>query len=339
MASLAVLAVVGLGVRHWLQVGGKGIPLLAFPLPQKATPSAAESSEPDHSAGVRPQAGDPLIGAAVRNLYTLDAIECKIRQRVDLFGQQLTGIGRYQQLGNGPDRKLRLELKFQIDDRVASLQQVSDGRFFWVRQDLMGEPDLSRVDLRFVRETLEQNRDIPPSAAQKYWTALGGLARLLAGLREQFAFDLAHPRQFDGAPVWVVAGVWKPEALETIAPEAAATWKAKGQCPIERLPAHLPDFVVVVLGQDARVPLFPYRIEFRRTIAGSLRVSGDEGRGSESSEASDTSELTSIDLFEVNPKANLDPQQFVYNPGDQEVRDDTEKFLHRLTGQPPRETE
>lgn len=220
-----------------------------------------------------PRPGGPLLDEAARRLVALPHCECKIRQRIELMGQQLAGAGSYAQLATTEvDRtRVRWELKFQVGDRLASVQQVNDGRFFWSRFDLPGRQSLGRVDLRTLREVQQRESSIPPEAALRSWLALGGLSRLLQGLSDHFELGWAQPRVVETTPVWVLVGTWKPAALARLVPASQPLIEQHRPVPIDRLPAHLPDLVVVVLSRDPRLPLFPYRVEYRRSRDGMIR--------------------------------------------------------------------
>ncbi len=241
-----------------------------------------------------PQPGGPLLDEAARRLVALPHCECKIRQRVEVMGQQLAGAGNYAQLATAEvDRtRVRWELKFQVGDRLASVQQVNDGRFFWSRYDLPGRQSLGRVDLRTLRDVQQRESSIPPEAALRSWLALGGLSRLLQGLSDHFELGWAQPRVVETTPVWVLVGTWKPASLARLAPTAKTLIDQSRPVPIDRLPAHLPDLVVVVLSRDPRLPLFPYRVEYRRSRDGMIRgteplgvAAGDPSRGGGSADA------------------------------------------------------
>ncbi len=220
-----------------------------------------------------PRPGGPLLDEAARRLVALPYCECKIRQRVEVLGQELAGVGNYAQLATADvDRtRVRWELKFQVGDRLASVQQVNDGRFFWSRYDLPGRQSLGRVDLRTLRDVQQRETSIPPEAALRSWLALGGLSRLMQGLSDHFELGWAQPRVVETTPVWVLVGTWKPAALARLVPAAQSLIEQQRPVPIERLPAHLPDLVVVVLSRDPRLPLFPYRVEYRRSRDGLVR--------------------------------------------------------------------
>ena len=121
--------------------------------------------------------------------------------------------------------------------------------------------------------------------------------------------------------------------------------------PIDRLPAHLPDLVVVVLSRDPRLPTFPYRIEYRRTTQGTVQGTTAESQvGANAPEIdadtppwdnlTNSLEIAVIDLYEVNLDTDLEPQQFVYQPpSSQQAVDDTERFLLQTLAPPPADGE
>lgn len=287
--------------------------------------------------------GEELLAESARRLLALPNLECKIRQRVELFGQELTGAGSYSQWSPTPSERprVRWELKFQVGQEVASLQQINDGRFFWSRRDLPGEQSLSRIDLRTVRDVLQREERLPPELVLRNWMALGGLSRLVHGLNEHFQFGTAQPRLVDETPVWVLAGTWKREILSILVPTLKPTLDQGQTIPIDRLPAHLPDVVVLIMSRDARLPAFPYRIEYRRSRRGNVRgteqVSNSQADGESSSGPLDavafaglaeTAEVAVLDFYEVNLEAELEPQRFAFQPpASQQVVDDTERFL------------
>jgi hypothetical protein len=269
--------------------------------------------------------GQQLMAQAARELIQQPALEAKIRQRIDLFGHQLVGSGSYQQLGDGPEKLLRLELKLQVANQVTSLQQVSDGRFLWIRRDLPEKTTLSRIDLKQVRDAIRTSGQTPALDPGGNWMALGGLPRLLHGLNENFSFaEPPRPNQVGQVPVWVLRGQWKPERLAALLPNQRADILAGKPPRLEELPPRLPDSVVVTLGRDDVLPLFPYRIEYlRQDGAGQGSSAGPPGIAA-------TRSLVTMELFEVRRRADLDPRQFDYKPGDQEVADHTELYLKSL---------
>jgi len=271
-----------------------------------------------------------MVERAARNLLQYRSLAARVRQRIELFEQPLSGAGIYQQWGRGQEpRRVRLELKLQVAGQTASLQQIGDGRFLWDRRDILGQVSLSRIDLRKVRQAMEEERAGQAPEGLGSWLALGGLSQLLSGIDENFEFTSAEPALLGKLPVWVLIGTWREEALDQFFPAAADAPPTASQTPI-RLPAHWPNRVLVVLGADANIPLFPYRVEYQRAqgVAGGA---GESGAG----ERVKFGTLATLELFEVQPGADLDPETFRYDPGNQEVVDETQAFLRRLRGEAP----
>jgi hypothetical protein len=266
--------------------------------------SFAQTSQPASPAG------QELLAQAAARLDQQPALSAKIRQRVRMFGEELVGSGVYMQLGDAPDKMLRLELKLQLAGQVSSLQQVSDGDRLWTRREVLQTKSLSFVDLERVRRELAAHRASRPPDYAADWLILGGLPSLLDGLEESFQFGPARPARYNNLSVWVIEGTWKPAALARF---GAAGQGTEGE---PSLPPEAPEQVQVVLGAD---DLFPYQIEFRR------RTPADKaGQGSV------WSPMLTMELFEVQFGAALDPLQFQYKAGDQEVADHTEVYLRKF---------
>lgn len=347
LPSLRVLLVVailvgaaGFGAWHWnKQRIASRFQLKSYKSTGDSAPQLGQADEVDSSQTLP---GAELLAESARRLLALPNLECKIRQRVELFDQQISGVGSYSQWSPTPSERprVRWELKFQVGQDVASIQQINDGRFFWSRRDLPGEQSLSRIDLRTVRDVLQREARLPPDLVMRNWMALGGLSRLVHGLNEHFQFGLAQPRLVDDTPVWVLVGTWKPEILALLVPSVKGPIEQRQPVPIERLPAHLPDVVVIVMSRDSRLPAFPYRIEYRRSRRGETRGTAPERNGmSDANSAAelggitmdglaDAAEIAVLDFYEVNLEAELEPQRFAFQPpASQQVLDDTERFL------------
>jgi hypothetical protein len=255
-------------------------------------------------------AGQELLTQAVHRLNRQPALSAKIRQRVQMFGQELVGSGSYLQLGDAPDKMLRLDLKLQLAGRVSSLQQVSDGERLWTRREVLDAKTLSFVDLERVRRELAERREVRPPDYGADWMILGGLPALVAGLEESFQFGTAQPARYNETEAWVIEGTWKPTALAKF---GAAENGAAGEA---SLPAEAPQQVHVVL---SAADLFPYQIEFRRRRP--AERAGEEGAWSP---------LLTMELFDVQFGPALDPLQFQYKAGDQEVADHTDFYLRKF---------
>ena len=261
--------------------------------------------------------GQELVAEATRRLLAMPGIEAKTRQRVELFDQRLVGSGTYLQLVQGPKLMLRMDLKLQIGGSPASLQQISNGDFFWIRNNLAGNVSLARVRLRSLRKVASQYDALPPTSC---WMALGGLPKLMDTLSGHFQFDQARPSMIGKLPVWVVDGSWKPEVLANLLPDQAAAIRAGRTPKLDQLPEHLPHGVTLVLGRDRTIPLFPYSISYYRELP------LEEGQGGPARRQS----IVTWELFEVRFRPDLTPAHFDYQPGDQEVDERTDEFIAQL---------
>jgi hypothetical protein len=285
----------------------------------------------DQGTGVRGQetaGGQQLLAEAVRRVDQETAIAADLRYRVDAFGRQLLGTGTYLQCGAGPQRRLRVDLRMQVGERPATLQEIRGPDYYWIRKEVPpAAATLGRVDLvqlsRALRPTDEPTGlEVTP---RQNWILLGGLPRLLAALERSFEFSEAKQDevqittggQQQRLPIWVLEGRWKPARL------AALTGRAPGMG--GRLPEQLPDRAQVVLDRsDQSLRLFPYRISYWRAA----QVAPGASRGSEQDQ-----ELLALELFNVRRIGAVNPREFQYSAGEQEVLDLTTAYIQQLGGE------
>lgn len=273
----------------------------------------AHAVTPDSAGETASPSGSALLQEAAMSLYQQPSIAARISQRVNVGGHELVGTGAYQQLGSDANRLLKMELKIQVAGQLTSLQQVCDGRFFWVRKDTGASTQLSRIDLRRFRDAIEKHPQSSPANLTAHWMRLGGLPKLVDGLATEFDLGRPQPSELGQMPVWVVEGRWKPEVRRRMLEAAGAG----------ELPEEFPEGVVVVLGRD---DLFPYRVQYYR-----------DASSSEGNENGSTRHiLLTTELFEVRLGAPIDPFNFIYKPGDQEVVDRTDQLLRQLGIEPPK---
>ncbi|WP_425618405.1 hypothetical protein NA78x_002110 [Anatilimnocola sp. NA78] len=278
--------------------------------------------------------GNSLVAQAARRVQAEPSVQAQIRFRIDAAGQNLLGNGQYIQLGDGPEKLLRFDLKLQVAERTAALQQISGQQYYWVRRDLPPAAyKVARVNLRSVRNaiakdkaTRDNDRESAPitTPADDAWLLLGGLPALLESLHRDFEFgsaragEIEYPVGNDGRaqrlPVWAVSGTWKAGRWKELTKSAA---KKNKHAP----PMSLPERVDLVLGRNERsFSLFPYRVIYY------AREAGRAGEG----KAAELTPLVSMEFFNVQPAAELDPRDFDYNPGEQEIEDLTQVYLQKL---------
>jgi hypothetical protein len=270
--------------------------------------------------------GQQIVAEAARRLVNEPAIAAELRYRVDAFGHVLVGAGTYYQLAAGSEKLLRLDLRMQIGEQQATIQEIRGADAYWIRRHVPpAPPTLGRVDLKQLRRSLSQSPTLAGSGVlpQGDWIMQGGLARLLTAIEQNFEFEQprADELQFSSAdgqsvvrlPIWSVNGVWKAQKLK------ALTGKDAKQA--DQLPEQLPDRVELVLGRTEDIlPLFPYRITYWKTEIGTTK----------SAATSEPRELLTLELYNVSRRA-IDPREFDYQPGDQEVENLTPSYVQRLT--------
>ena len=266
---------------------------------------------------VQPQA---VLRAAIDAIERRPSFSASIRHQVHLFDKHLFGSGSYQELRQGGTPMIRLELSTQIGDQVSSFLQVCDGKCLWTYRKLFDETTLTRVDA--VRRT----RSAPSDGRRPRPGPRGNAPRvgrpIAVAPRPGRQLLLHHRRTGAGETAREVPA--RLEAGGRLAAGAARAAIAAAEAAIEqgkpvnttRLSKHLPDRVVLLLGQE---DLFPYRIEYRRQV--------DK---KEASEGEETRSLVTMELYEVNLNALAEPTRFLYNPGSMEPEDQTESFLLSL---------
>ena len=284
----------------------------------KSTSERGGNASPD-PRDLQDRLADLLIADVIAAIRSHDSISARLRQKIDVLGQQLVGTGQYLQQGRGEQQKIRLELKIQVSDQTTSMQQVCDGTFLWLHQDLLDKTTLTRIDVRRVREAVF-DRGGRRSRFEQIQLALGGLPKLIEALDKAFEFRIVQQDRLDGVPVWVVRGTWRPEQLAATYPDPKSK-KGEGQGevrPVGKLPPHAPEVMVMLIGRD---DLFPYRIEFRRRLA-------TDDKTPERTDA--TVPLVVMEWFEVALDTPIDERQFIYRPGDLRPVDGTDKLLVKM---------
>jgi hypothetical protein len=296
-------------------------------LPAAATDRGFQlpDAQPATPPGSQPEGADLLVDRATTFLAKHTSIAARIRYQVEMFGHHLVGKGSYLQQGLGLERKMRLELETPIGDQSLVLEQICDGQYLWqyqppiarAKQSTPERPTVTRIDVRRVLAAMEQDkREVRPDLAGQL--ALGGLPKLLEGLRRSFRFTRAESGKLDSMPVWIATGSWRPEALAVFAKDLAEQAAQGKPLNLKRLPTQLPEEVSIYLGQD---DLFPYRIEYRRRTA-------QQGRGGDS--GGEMLPIVVVEFCDVRLNTPIDPQQFEYRPVNVDVVDTTQPLLKGL---------
>jgi len=273
--------------------------------------------------------GQQLVAQAAKRLANEKQISAELRYKIDAYGHELLGTGKYLQQGAGEDRLLRLELRMQVGERPASLLEIRGSELYWLRRDIPPAPaTLERLNLMQLRKALTNTPlaadDVLPQGG---WIVLGGLPRLLAAIETNFAFaapktdevryQAADGKSVEKLPIWIAQGEWKPDRL------AAITHRDPAKLGV--LPDQLPDRVEVVLGRTTdQLPLFPFRITYRRTVPLDPKSTSPPPA---------PRDLLTLELFNVSSTRPIDAREFLYQPGEQYVRDITTESIQRLSGE------
>ena len=265
-----------------------------------------------------------LLRSAVEAIASESNLQASVRHKINLFDQHLVGTGHYSQFGEGPIKRLRLELKTQVGKTTTSITQVCDGRHLWLRENFPDSIQLSRIDVRQVRTRLEQLRrinhtDTPNQAfiAQLDWganIAMGGMPRVLAAVEDSFNFSVVRRATFEDVPVWVILGQWKPEIRDQI--------QSRFRVRRGNLMTHMPNAVRVVLGRDEQFQYFPREIQYLRVVEG------------ETEEFVTATALVTLQFYDYSRTVAMNRSQFDYQRGDQIIVDRTQAFLEKYLPEP-----
>ncbi len=269
------------------------IPILTVALGLLFAALAMAQPAPERAGG-----GQEMVARAAVWLQKQPSISAKLRQRVHLFGQELVGTGHYLQMADGRRTLLRFEMSVQVGRQATSLQQVVDGRFLWVRRQLPEQTTVGRVDLRRLKKAISNSAAYPTSE----WLAVGGLPYMLEQLAKNFRFEEPQKKRLGELDVYQLEGVWQPQQ-KSIASNGAGQGSGAAQLP-ERV-------TLVVSDKD----LFPYQLTFWKTTT--------DATGRRKSVP-----LLSVEFFEIQIGAEIDPLQFVFKPT--EYEDYTPQYLAKF---------
>lgn len=225
------------------------------------------------------------------------------------------GSGVYLQRESEQGTQIHFALSVKAGERLVSLLHVTDGRFLYLRDNLDDRLKVGRVDLQRLRRS---------------GAGGGGESRLLDDRRRSTSIAPKSAGKLPSVGTAIRAsrgacvglGVYlDAQRLAEIWPDAEQLCDASGKLMIDRLPEQFPDRIFLLVGQD---DLFPYRIDYRRSQPADRlsRLAGDD----------DVSRsIATMELFEVQFDAPLDPLLFAYRPGnDEKLEDRTDDYLIRL---------
>jgi len=261
-----------------------------------------------------------VLGWAIRQTATAGSITAQLRQRLDLFGQSLVGSGHHVELARDDPRKVRIELRFRVGARPGSMQQVSDGEWLWIYRQLGEEETLEKVELGKLSAYAD---DADAGAGQGGGATIdllplmtGGMAGYLNSLADSYQFNSATTTNVHGHSAWRLEGTWRPERLEKRWPEVAEQLAEGKTVDWDELPQHMPHRVVVFLDHNSGLLR---RVQFQRYPSSRLPLPKKQ-----------TEIVAAIEWLGIETGAEVDPRQFVYNPGAQKPTNVTKQYVKRL---------
>lgn len=290
------------------QTGGQTTPRVASNAGLNSSDSGSIRFDSSSGDSIR-----QLLVDAADALQNSPALQARLRYRIDMFGQQISGPGHYYQAGQGT-RKTRMEFEFGFDDIAVSLHQFCDGNMLYTLTTSGAESTLEFVDLRQV-DALQESMPDTDRVAQ--WLQVGSLAGLMSQLSEHFEFTSAEAGQLDTIPVINLTGSWHPAAIQRLLdsqiPGDAVT---EDRIDWGKLPAHIPHQVRLTLGNDQRFPYFPYRIIFEQFKENAGQLAAQP--------------ITVLEFYELKLAPNLSSDIFRLPAVDTLPVDATEFYIHRV---------
>ena len=218
---------------------------------------------------------DSLYREMLSSVEGAISISARVRQQVNLFGQEYNASGTYDELkttefrGKGAVRfRLDMQLQSPGDAKEVnsnnSLTIVCDNTYNYIYRfySVEGENHLERIEIKRLVEAIEKQgrNDIQTEVGSMF--GLGGLAGMLREMRNRYDFNTAPvktPIQEKNSvmDVWKIRGQLKPEIVASFA--ATVTGKKPS------IPKHTPTAIDVYIGVDDR---FPYRFDYFWTADG-----------------------------------------------------------------------
>lgn len=277
---------------------------------QEQIPHIAKSVGPDPDFDT---SYNEIIQKAAYTLNHSVPLTARMRYKIELFGESITGPGKYLQKGQGT-RLTRMQFDFGFDNSTVQFHQFCDGDRLYTLEVAGDDRELVFVDLRQL-DALQQ--EVGTASRVKSWLSVGSLTGLMEQLATHFDFTEVEQTTLDSIPVLVCTGQWNANALQRLL-EGQPSEKALKDSKVRwhQLPKHLPHRVKLTLGIDQKFPYFPYRIVFERyeMVDGSRLAN----------------EITVLEFFEVKHDPNLTDEMFSIPTLDSMPKNETEFYRKRI---------
>ncbi|MEO9593395.1 MAG: hypothetical protein ABJF25_10970 [Rhodopirellula bahusiensis] len=161
---------------------------------------------------------DRLISQTIQRVAQGPAFDAKVRQRVWVSGREILGVGTYEQAGQGSGQ-FNLQVTMLDGDGKHTLQQVSDGRLAWTREQIGEQITLRRVDVgrldQWVNDSLASlfgrgSLSSTSPAALKPSVRVGAWTEMLDTIASEHDLTL-QSGQLEGRDVWIVKGTLRDD--------------------------------------------------------------------------------------------------------------------------------
>ncbi|MCM2370547.1 hypothetical protein [Aporhodopirellula aestuarii] len=262
-----------IGVNHalllpfWAMVIGG---LLSAEIPHSFAQSALSTSQTQPTAAVMTDPARRLLARVIEQIALGPAFDAKFRQRVWVGGREVIGVGTYEQAGDGSGW-FNMQVAMHDGDGKHTLQQISDGRLAWTREQIGDIVRLQRVDVGRLDQwihgtgnheiTAPVHREETPQPPQlgshlPPSVRVGGWTEMLESIAADHDLEIVSGRLED-RDVWIVRGSLRANVRETRLAEFGTTaWP-------ELCPTHV---VVAIAKTPSQETGFgqglPLRIEF-----------------------------------------------------------------------------
>ncbi len=138
-----ILGKIAISSLFWLV--GTGFHCVATTSPAVAQ-SVAPPAKINSSAAAETDPARRLLARVIEQIALGPAFDAKFRQRVWVGGREVIGVGTYEQAGDGSGW-FNMQVAMHDGDGKHTLQQISDGRLAWTREQIGQDVSLQRVDV------------------------------------------------------------------------------------------------------------------------------------------------------------------------------------------------
>ncbi|MCC9655809.1 hypothetical protein LOC70_08365 [Rhodopirellula sp. JC737] len=197
-----------------------GLLLVGWTASAMADGASPQSTPLPQSTAVQPKTEGPadrLIAQTIQRIAHGPAFDAKVRQRVWVSGREILGVGTYEQAGQGTGQ-FNLQVTMLDGDGKHTLQQVSDGRLAWTREQIGEQISLRRVDVgrldQWVNDSLAslfaRGNPSADTAPLKPSVRVGGWTEMMDTISAEHDLTL-QSGQLEGRDVWIVKGTLRDD--------------------------------------------------------------------------------------------------------------------------------